>query len=97
VASLPELPVQYADWAAWQRSWLSGATLERELAWWRAHLEGVPPVLELPVDRPRPMIQSFRGADLPVILPPALAGAIRTFGREWVATPFITLLAALGA
>ena len=96
-ASLPELPVQYADWAAWQRSWLSGETLEGELAWWRTHLEGVPPVLELPLDRPRPTVQSFRGADLPVTVPPALAGAVRGFGRERMATPFMTLLAALGA
>jgi len=95
-ASLPELPVQYADWAAWQRSWLSGAALERELAWWRTHLEGVPPVLELPFDRPRPTVQSFRGADLPMIVPPALTDTIRSFGREQVATPFMTLLAALG-
>ncbi|HEY2736991.1 MAG TPA: amino acid adenylation domain-containing protein, partial [Thermoanaerobaculia bacterium] len=59
---LPELPVQYADFAAWQRSWLAGEMLDAELHYWRDHLSGAPPVLELPADRPRPAVQSFRGA-----------------------------------
>ncbi|HEY2739428.1 MAG TPA: amino acid adenylation domain-containing protein, partial [Thermoanaerobaculia bacterium] len=54
---LPELPVQYADFAVWQRSWLQGEVLEREIAYWKQHLAGLPPLLELPTDRPRPAVQ----------------------------------------
>ena len=57
----PELPVQYADFAAWQREWLTGEVLDRQLAYWRERLAGLP-VLDLPTDRPRPPLQSFRGA-----------------------------------
>ena len=60
-SALPELPVQYADYAAWQRSWLTGDVLDRQLAWWRAHLAGAPVALELPTDRPRPQVMSHRG------------------------------------
>ncbi|MFP5286891.1 MAG: condensation domain-containing protein, partial [Thermoanaerobaculia bacterium] len=63
---LPELPVQYADFAAWQRSRLQGEVLESELSFWRRQLAGLPPRLELPTDRPRPGVQSFRGASRPV-------------------------------
>ncbi|MFP2903051.1 condensation domain-containing protein, partial [Corallococcus sp. 4LFB] len=61
-SALPELPVQYADYAAWQRSWLRGEVLEGQLAWWRQQLEGAPHALELPTDRPRPAVQRFHGA-----------------------------------
>ncbi|HEY2738209.1 MAG TPA: condensation domain-containing protein, partial [Thermoanaerobaculia bacterium] len=59
---LPELPIQYADFAVWQRSWLHGEVLESEIAYWRRQLAGLPPLLELPTDRPRPAVQSVRGA-----------------------------------
>src|SRR6185295_7776423 len=59
---LPELPVQYADYAAWQRGWLAGEVLEAQIAYWKQALGGVPPLLDLPTDRPRPPVQTFRGA-----------------------------------
>ena len=59
---LPELAVQYADYASWQRRHLSGSALESELAWWRGQLAGMPPALDLPVDHPRPAALSARGA-----------------------------------
>ena len=59
---LPRLPIQYADFAAWQRGWLQGAVLEGQLGYWREQLAGAPGLLELPTDRPRPAVQSFRGA-----------------------------------
>ena len=70
---LPELAVQYADYAAWQREWLQGEVLERQLAYWREQLAGAPPLLELPTDRPRPAVQTFRGANRRVLLPRELA------------------------
>ena len=60
---LPELAIQYADYAAWQRRWLTGERLEAELAYWRAQLAGAPPALELPTDHPRPAVPSQRGAE----------------------------------
>ena len=92
-APLPEPRLQYADYAAWQRSWLTGDVLERQLAWWRERLAGAPLALDLPADRPRPAVQSFRGAVLPVDLP----GDLRNLARRQGATPFMVLLAALSA
>src|SRR6185295_12674241 len=63
---LPPLPVQYADFTVWQRAWLAGDVLAAQLAWWRQRLGGALPVLELPLDRPRPPLQTFRGARLPL-------------------------------
>ncbi len=94
-ADLPAPPVQYADFAVWQREWLDGAELERQLAFWRRELEGAPPVLELPADRPRPSIESFRGASLPVALGGELTAGLAALGRLRGATPFMTLTAAL--
>jgi len=91
---LPELPVQYADFAAWQRSRLSGEVLGGELAWWRERLAGAPPLLELPTDRPRPAVQSFRGAVRPVALPPGLSAALTSLSRREGATLFMTLVSA---
>ncbi|HKH48028.1 MAG TPA: amino acid adenylation domain-containing protein, partial [Thermoanaerobaculia bacterium] len=92
-APLPELPVQYADYAAWQRSWLSGGVLEAELGYWRGRLAGLPPQLELPTDRPRPAVQSHRGAVRPLALDPALSERLAALSRREGATPFMTLLA----
>src|SRR5262249_28249518 len=61
---LPELEVQYADYAAWQREWLQGEELESQVGYWKRQLEGMPLVLELPTDRPRPPVQTYRGAAL---------------------------------
>src|SRR5882724_10345567 len=90
---LPELPVQYADFAVWQRSWLVGEVLAREVSFWRAQLAGLPPLLELPTDRPRPAVQSFRGATRPVGLPAALTRQARSLARREGATLFMVLLA----
>src|SRR5207249_4058641 len=61
-AALPELPIQYADFALWQRTWLQGEILDSQLAYWRNQLAGAPALLELPLDYPRPAIQTYRGA-----------------------------------
>ncbi|HEX4959261.1 MAG TPA: amino acid adenylation domain-containing protein, partial [Thermoanaerobaculia bacterium] len=91
---LPELPVQYADFAVWQRSWLHGEVLEQEIDWWRRQLAGLPPLLELPTDRPRPATQSFRGAARPVWLPAGLTRQAAALARHEGATLFMVLLAA---
>ncbi len=69
---LPALPIQYADYAAWQAEWLRGERLESQLSFWKTHLAGASLVLELPTDRPRPAVQTFRG-DLAPFLPAALS------------------------
>ncbi len=92
--ALPPLPVQYADFAVWQREWLRGETLERQLGWWRDRLRGAPAVLELPTDRPRPAVQRFHGASHGFAVPEDAARALRALGRREGATPFMTLLAA---
>jgi amino acid adenylation domain-containing protein len=90
---LPELPVQYADFAAWQRSWLQGEALDAQLGYWRRRLAGAPAVLELPLDRPRPLVQSYRGATCPVVLSLPLSEAIGRLCRQQGVTPFMALLA----
>ncbi len=96
---LPGLPVQYPDFAVWQRSWLSGGELERQLAWWRGRLATAPtaPVLELPADRPRPAVWSHRGGVESASLPADLADGLERLGRRHGATPFMTLLGAFFA
>ncbi|HET7177904.1 MAG TPA: condensation domain-containing protein, partial [Solirubrobacterales bacterium] len=95
---LPELPIQYADFAAWQRARLTdGAEVERLLAFWRGQLAGAPGQLELPTDRPRPSRQSFRGRRRAWTLSPALRGEVEAFSRARGATPFMTILAAIDA
>ncbi|HEX3128840.1 MAG TPA: non-ribosomal peptide synthase/polyketide synthase [Thermoanaerobaculia bacterium] len=91
---LPELPVQYADFAVWQLRNLTGEALDREAAWWREELAGAPTLLDLPLDRPRPPVQSHRGGAVPVSFPTELAEAVRGFARRQRATMFMTLLAA---
>ena len=94
-AALPELPVQYTDFARWQRSWLTGELLEREIGHWRRVLGDLPPLLDLPTDRPRPAMQSFAGASRPAAFSGALVGALRELARREGATLFMALLAGL--
>ncbi|WP_415835337.1 amino acid adenylation domain-containing protein, partial [Corallococcus soli] len=91
---LPALPVQYADYAVWQREWLQGKELERHLSFWKEQLAGVSPALELPTDRPRPPEQTFHGATLPVNLPRGLSESLKALGQKEGVTPFMLLLAA---
>ncbi|HEV7518826.1 MAG TPA: condensation domain-containing protein, partial [Thermoanaerobaculia bacterium] len=92
-ALLPELPVQYCDYAAWQRRRLRGPSLERLLAYWTGKLAALPPPLALPYDRPRPDWPGFRGAALPVALSPEAARSAHELARREVATLFVVLLA----
>jgi amino acid adenylation domain-containing protein len=91
---LAELPVQYADYAVWQREQLEGGVLERQLAYWRERLAGAPELLELPTDRPRPPVRTYRGATVPVELSPALLERLQALGRSEGATLYMTLLGA---
>jgi amino acid adenylation domain-containing protein len=91
---LPDLPIQYADFAVWQREWLPGEVLETQLSYWRQQLAGSPSVLNLPTDRPRPAVQSYRGARQSVMLPSALSESLRALSSQEGATLFTTLLAA---
>jgi amino acid adenylation domain-containing protein len=90
---LPPLPVQYADFAAWQRAWLSGDVLDAQLAYWREKLAGAPPLLELPTDRPRPLVQGARGGLAFLALSDQTTHALRALARREGATLFMTLLA----
>jgi amino acid adenylation domain-containing protein len=93
---LPELPIQYADYARWQRRWLV-AEQETELAYWEARLAGEVASAELPTDRPRPAVQTFRGGQCRRVLPAGLTERLKRFGREESVTLFMTLLAAAQA
>ena len=93
-AQLPELPVQYADFAVWQRDWLAGAELERQLAYWREHLQGAPPLLDLPIDRPRPALQSYNGNRLSRALPIELSARLQTLAAAEGVTLYMLLFAA---
>ncbi|MFO0762661.1 MAG: amino acid adenylation domain-containing protein [Byssovorax sp.] len=91
---LPELPVQYADFAAWQRKWLHGEVMDRQLGYWRDALRGAPQAIDLPADRPRPIVPSHRGARTFFTLSPELSQALRALARKENATLFMILLAA---
>ncbi len=91
---LPELPVQYADYAVWQRSWLQGEALKEQVDSWRQRLARAPGLLPLPTDRPRPAVQRFQGARVDTVLPPEVAAALKRAGQRQGATLFMTLLAA---
>jgi len=95
-AALPELPVQYADYAVWQREWLDSPAVSPSVAHFRRRLTGVP-VLELPADRPRPPLRNFHGGMQHSELPPALAEELERLARREGATPFMVLLAAFQA
>jgi amino acid adenylation domain-containing protein/FkbM family methyltransferase len=88
---LSELPIQYADFVAWQRGWVQGEVLEAETAHWRKELAGAPTVLDLPTDKPRPAVQSFRGATEFFELPLELSERLKTLAREQQATLFMIL------
>jgi len=90
---LPELPVQYADFAVWQRSWLQGEVLETQLTYWRQQLAGAPHVLELPTDRPRPAMPPHLGGTRRTRLPRALLDDVQALCRRRGVTPFMALLA----
>jgi amino acid adenylation domain-containing protein len=91
---LEELAVQYADYAVWQREWLHGEVLEAQLRYWREQLAGSAPVLELPTDRPRPPVQTYRGAKEPFAVSSSLFRELGELSRKEDATLFMTLLAA---
>ncbi|MBI5301746.1 MAG: amino acid adenylation domain-containing protein [Chloroflexi bacterium] len=93
-SGLLDLPIQYADFAAWQRTSLKGETLDTQLAYWKQQLGGELPVLQLPTDRPRPAAQSNRGAQCGFMLPHDLLSALQTLSRQEDVTLFMTLLGA---
>ena len=94
---LPPLPVQYADFAIWQRQRLSGASLAALIAFWRRHLAGAPERLELPTDRPRPPARTYRGARITLTLPKELPGAVDALTQATGASLFMILMAAYAA
>ncbi|MGZ3460593.1 MAG: condensation domain-containing protein, partial [Archangium sp.] len=91
---LPELPVQYADYALWQRQWLQGRELDKQLSYWKQQLAGAPAHLELATDTPRPPVQGHRGSSVPVRLPKATWEALKALAQREGVTPFMLLLAA---
>ncbi|MGA9997203.1 MAG: condensation domain-containing protein, partial [Pyrinomonadaceae bacterium] len=91
---LPELPIQYGDFAEWQREWLRGEVMEEQIAYWRKRLDGIPHVLELPTDRPRPPIQTFKGARRATTFPKHTLDSLKTLSRQEHATMFMTCLVA---
>ena len=92
--SLPDLPVQYADYAVWQHAWLEGETIERHLNYWKEMLRDAPPVLELPTDRPRPASPRYRGGRHSVRMPPTLSESLKDLSLQEGVSLFMTLLAA---
>jgi amino acid adenylation domain-containing protein len=91
---LPELPIQYADFAHWQRKWLSGSVLQTQLDYWKKQLSGAPPLLELPIDHPRPAIQTFIGSGVEFQLNQDLTQKLSALSQQSGTTLFMTLLAA---
>ena len=91
---LPELPVQYADFAVWQRYWLTGEVLETQLNYWKQQLKDAPTLLELPTDRPRPAVQTFRGTHQYIALSLELSEALAELSKRTGVTLFMTLYAA---
>ncbi|MFN2529802.1 MAG: amino acid adenylation domain-containing protein [Pyrinomonadaceae bacterium] len=91
---LPELPIQYADYAVWQREWLQDDALRTQLDYWKTQLADAPPTFELPTDRQRPAIQRFRGAKVVGYLPPSLTEDLKQLSLDERVTLYMTLLAA---
>jgi len=94
---LADLPIQYADFALWQREWLQGEVLETQLDYWRKQLADTPAVLDLPTDNPRPALQTFNGAYHSLVLPRRLSDSVSALSRRSGTTLFMTLLAAFQA
>ena len=92
---LAELAIQYADYAHWQREYLSGDVLSAQVAYWQQQLAGAPELLALPTDRPRPAVQSYRGATYRFTVSQAVTRSLRELGRRSGATLFMTLVATL--
>ena len=92
-SELPELTIQYADYAAWQRNWFQGNALDHQLAYWKQHLQGAPAVLQLPTDRPRGNAQSFQGSMEIISFSGDTARALRKLGQQESVTLFMSLLA----
>ena len=94
--TLPTLPIQYADFAVWQREWLQGKVLGTQLEYWKRQLADAPPLLELPTDRPRPAIQTFQGKTERFELDRKLTQELKALSQQSGCTLFMTLLAAFG-
>ncbi|MBI6548643.1 non-ribosomal peptide synthetase [Xenorhabdus lircayensis] len=90
---LPALTLQYADYALWQRQWLQGEVLEKQVNFWRDALQGAPALLELPTDRPRPEKQSYTGGRLDIVLSPELSAGLKALSQRHGTTLFMTLMA----
>ena len=93
-SALPPPPIQYADFSIWQRQWLQKEVLDTLLAYWKKQLDGIPNLLELPTDRARPAVQTFRGATQATTFPLVLSDALKTLSRQEKSSLFMTLLAA---
>jgi amino acid adenylation domain-containing protein len=93
-SALSDLPVQYADCADWHKNWFVGDVVEQHISYWRKRLAGIPAVLELPTDRPRPPAQGFRGACEPLVLSKSLSESLKELSEREGVTLFVTLLAA---
>ncbi|CAH8711302.1 non-ribosomal peptide synthetase [Paenibacillus thiaminolyticus] len=93
-AELAALPIQYADYALWQREWLTDEVMGQQLEYWNTELSGELPVLQLPIDRPRPAVQSYAGSMHKIVLPPSLLEKLKAVSRQVNTTLFMTMLAA---
>ena len=91
---LPELPIQYADFTVWQRQWLQGEVLQTQIKYWKQQLAESPPLLELPTDRPRPPVQTFRGRSFSFLIDSELTQKLKVLSHKSGATLFMTMLAA---
>ncbi|WP_231365724.1 condensation domain-containing protein, partial [Xenorhabdus nematophila] len=91
---LPPMPIQYADYAVWQREWLQGNALTQQRDFWCTQLEGAPALLDLPTDRPRPSVQTYAGSQIPVEFDTTLLNALKSLGQRHNTTLFMTVLAA---
>ncbi|MGA9377802.1 MAG: amino acid adenylation domain-containing protein, partial [Phormidium sp.] len=92
--NLSPLPIQYSDYANWQRNWLQGEILETQINYWKQQLKDAPPLIELPTDYPRPALQSYQGKRYTYSLTPELSAAIKTFSQQQGVSLFMILLAA---